>query len=625
MEKKPIYPELEYSSADRISNLAAVILLGVGLWLVNSGLSMFPDQIPWSGSIPLNTLLWDLAVLFILAGALIIIVRSIGKLKNPEKIVSVFILPLIYAFGTAVVLILAEHLLRYVLFPYPLDDGEGFCLNQALRLASGQALYPPIDSLPYIVTNYPPVFPAILNFFINIENPSLITGRMISVISTIVLGLATAGCVRAATGDNRAGWIAALMILASPVIYFWGALLRVDLLATALGMVALWIAMSAGGPRVFWSLPFLLAAIFTRQSAVEAFIAIAIGLLSSREKGNNSGKYFLIFIISWVIGGLIVLFLLQNWSGGEFWKHTVTLTRTQFYPARILSAAEWILPVHALMFLLALFALPRALTDNRRRMLGIFFIASFATSLLAGKVGSDLNYYMNLITASACLTGLFAADLFSAFQKQKKIRLVAVMLLIPAALAQSGFIEGDRAWSFTPRSDSTQNDYRSGENIVEILSSVNGPILSEDEGFCLLAGHEVLFNPFIMSELAREKIWDQEPFVRAIEEKQFDLIMLRFDVNDPGHDDRPSVGTYAGWDRFTESMERAIADNYEIDFNISPIYMRRWWFIYRPVDTIPEPLDFESEIFQEGNIPVTEEDTPGEEETPRTTDLLDGG
>jgi hypothetical protein len=233
------------------------------------------------------------------------------------------------------------------------------------------------------------------------------------------------------------------------------------------------------------------------------------------------------------------------------------------------------------MILLALLALPRALADPKRRMIGIFFVMSLGTAMLSGKVGSDLNYFLNFVVASACLSGLFAFDIFNAARNAvgKPAWIIPVALLIPAALVQSGLMEGQRAYSFTP----IQEDYINGARIVETLSSANGLILSEDEGFCLLSGHEVVFNPFIMSEMAREGIWDQEPFIESIENRSYDLIMLRFIVGDPMSDDRPGAGTHAGWDRFTEHMEVAIEENYEIDFNISPIYMRRMWFIYRPI------------------------------------------
>jgi hypothetical protein len=532
-------------------------------------------------------------------GGLYLLLEGFRSFPNPAAFALRFVFPLTISIGIAVVLLLLEHSARYLLFPYPLDDGEGFCLNQAVRVALGLPLYPPLGPPPYIVTNYPPFSPLILGLLTDPESFRFATGRMVSVLSTVVLCIAAAGCVHAATGDRRAAWIAALMVAAGPVVYFWGALLRVDVLASALGLVGLWIAMRARGLRVLWSLPFLLAALYTRQSSIEAALAIILGLLMNTapdERNHPRGlPGALAFGVLWTAGAAAVLLLMQFLTGGEFWLHTVVYTRTQFYPERILSAADWILPSHALMFLIALFALPRAFSEPRRRMLAWFFIMSFGTSMLSGKVGSDLNYFLNLAVASACLCGCFAADCFTAVRDSplRPTWILVALMLIPAGLAQSGLLEGDRGFSFTPRSE----DYQAGFRIVDTLSRVNGPILSEDEGFCLLSGHQVVFNPFIMSELAREGLWDQSPFVHAIEDKVFDLIMLRFDVDDPSHDDRPGAGGHAGWDRFTPEMERAISENYEIDTDISPIFMRRWWFIYRPR---PEPDESEEEAADVG-------------------------
>jgi len=565
-------PNLRPSPLPPLATWASAALMGIGLWILNSGGLRMPPAVVFLGA------------LLLLAAAIILVLNGFRNLNHAESFAAAFILPLALGVGLAVLLLWTQHALKYLAFPYPLDDGEGFCLNQALLLAAGKPLYPSIQNPPYIVTNYPPFFQAVLSIFADPLRPSFLAGRMISVISTILTALAAAGCVRAATQDHRAGWIAALLVISSPVVYFWGALLRVDVLASALGMLALWIAMSATGPRVFWALPLLIASLYTRQSSVEAAIAIAAALIlggnSSRSAQRASAGMGLALFAAWIACAAAILLPLQIWTGSEFWRHTVVYTRTEFFPQRILSAGQWILPSHALMLILALFALPRALTDPRRRMLAFFFLASLATSLLSGKVGSDLNYYLNLVIASACLAGLLAADILraAASGESRPAWIVPIMLLIPAAIAQSGLMEGQRGFSFNPIAE----DYRNGAMIVETLSSVNGPILSEDEGFCLLAGHEVLFNPFIMSELGREGVWDQTPFVRSIENREFDMIMLRFDVNDPTNDDRPGVGTHAGWDRFTPSMERAIADNYRIDYAVSPIFMRRWWFIYRP-------------------------------------------
>ena len=554
------------------------ILFALGLWLLTG----FTQNT--------HPLVLKIGAILICVGLIGLLLKGLSIYKREKNPLSNFLLPLTIGIGIAIFLGLIEHFARYLDFPYPLDDGEGFCLNQAVLISSGQKLYPPIGPAPYIVTNYPPVFPLIVSFFTNPDKPAFFAGRMVSVISTIAIMFFSAGCVAIATGKNRISSLTAWLVAASPVIYFWGALHRVDVLASALSIIGLYVAMSANGKRIYLSVPFFLAAFYTRQSSVEGFVAVAIALAlqfsspektDSRKRGSSGLGKAILYAVLWAIGAVLIFVILQVSTHGEFWRHTVEYTRTRFFPGRIIAAMEWIVPSHAILIAVALLALPYALKDSRRRILGLFFLASLAISLLSGKVGSDLNYFLNLAIASACLAGCFAQDCIEAAYKasSKLIWASAAFLLIPGALIQSGFFEGDRAYSFTP----IEEDYKAGEFITEILGQDKGPILCEDEGFCLLSGHKVIFNPFIMSELAREGIWDQTPFVNSIETKEFNRIMLRFDVNDPSNDDKPGAGGNAGWDRFTPEMEKAISGNYEIDRNFAnPIFMRRWWFIYKP-------------------------------------------
>ncbi|MFH1677071.1 MAG: hypothetical protein ABIC40_08595 [bacterium] len=554
------------------------VSFALGLWLLTGN------------SQNTHPLVLKIGALFICVGVIGLFFKGFSNYKRNKNILSSFILPVTIGIGLAIFLQLIEHFVRYLDFPYPLDDGEGFCLNQAVIIASGQKLYPPIGPAPYIVTNYPPVFPLIVGLLTNPDNPGFFAGRMVSVFSTVAIMLCSAACVGIATGKNRLSSLTVWLVVSSPVLYFWGALHRIDVLASALTMIGLYFAMSANGKRIYLSVPFFLAALYTRQSSVEGFIAVAraialqfslSGKIDSGKIGSGGLRKAILFTVLWVVGAVLILLLLQISTHGEFWRHTVEYTRTRFFPGRIIAAMEWIIPPHAILFALALLALPYALKNSRRRILGIFFLASLATSLLSGKVGSDLNYFLNLAIAAGCLAGCFAHDCIEAASKTdlKSKWAMAVFLLIPGALIQSGLLEGDRAYSFTPIAEY----YKAGAFITEILGQDKGPILCEDEGFCLLSGHKVIFNPFIMSELAREGVWDQAPLVNSIESKEFKRIMLRFDVNDPSNDDKPGAGGNAGWDRFTPEMEKAISENYEIDRNfVNPIFMRRWWFIYKP-------------------------------------------
>jgi len=585
--KKPADPTNSHSSLVR--PWAGSVSLALGLWLISSGTSGTDTGITLPGAI------------LILVGCFLLIFKIFPSSDNKLDVIPKFILPLTLGVGAGIALIFLEHSFRYIMFPFPLDDGEGFVLNQAILLKNKFPLYPLISEPPYIVTNYPPVFPLLLSLFTNPLNPSFFAGRFLTLLASVVLAVSAGGCVKSATGDRRAGIITFLLVFASPIIFFWGALVRVDILASALSLAGLWVAMRSRN-GIFYSIPLLVAALFTRQSSIETAFAIGAVLILRPVVYGNRPAFLtrtLPFIAGWIIAVVAVFGILQAWTGGQFWLHTVTYTRTEYFFGRMLNNFALIIKHHALLFLVALITLPTAIRDRKKFILAAFFIASFGTALLAGKVGSDLNYFINLAVASSILAGSFIADLFKKLEASESRSgvLIPAMLLIPAIMIHSGMMEGHRAWSFTP----TSEDIESGNRIVEVLSSVNGPILCEDEGFCLKAGHEVLFNPFIMSEMAREGYWDESDFITAIQNKEFDLIMLRFDVFAEYHDDTPGYGNNAGWDRFTPAMEAAISENYSYDssmlreittdegrfIQVVPFYMRRYWFIYRPEGTSP--------------------------------------
>ncbi len=68
-------------------------------------------------------------------------------------------------------------------YGYDHDGEEGFILNQAHALKQGDSIYQPIDEAPWLVGNYPPVFPLILSITID-SRPSpesMQTARTITV------------------------------------------------------------------------------------------------------------------------------------------------------------------------------------------------------------------------------------------------------------------------------------------------------------------------------------------------------------------------------------------------------------------------------------------------------------
>ncbi|MCD6216512.1 glycosyltransferase family 39 protein [bacterium] len=476
---------------------------------------------------------------------------------------------------------LGIHVFHYLGYPLALDDGEGHVLNQAILIASGQLPYLPISSPPYIVTNYPPFYAAIaastFGFLDQVQVmsgvtvfPGLIVTRLISVLSGLGIAFLIYKTSIKSNASPDSSAISSLLFLAMPIVYFWFSIGKPDMLAIFLGLFGLYLGIANydKGNRIFLSLIPLVLAVFTKQNEIAPFLAIALFLLIKKD------RRLITFIAIYAAFILLITGVLQTASGGEYLSHIITYTKTQFYANRLYSTWSFFFLNASLLLVVAFFSTIRSLVRREFNMAVFYFVFAFLISLTSGKVGSDLNYFLETIVAAHIILAIFIKDGYRrnlAFSA----RLIAAGLAFLIALDYA-FLHDNRRYSYEPNND----DRQYGAILASMIKEQQGPILSEDEAMAAVCGKEVVFNPFIMSELAKEGIWDQTDFVNSIKDKKYDLLILRFKVTDPNHEDKPGLGGHAGWDRWTEEMEAAISENYR---NYATIPLRRQWYVYYPL------------------------------------------
>jgi hypothetical protein len=73
----------------------------------------------------------------------------------------------------------------------------------------------------------------------------------------------------------------------------------------------------------------------------------------------------------------------------------------------------------------------------------------------------------------------------------------------------------------------TEGDIAAGHQIVEILRETELPVLSEEAGFNLLAGKDVVTNPTQLLNLANNGTFDGSALIEMIEQQAFGLVILR--------------------------------------------------------------------------------------------------
>jgi hypothetical protein len=73
----------------------------------------------------------------------------------------------------------------------------------------------------------------------------------------------------------------------------------------------------------------------------------------------------------------------------------------------------------------------------------------------------------------------------------------------------------------------TQADIDAGYEIVALMQQTDGLVLSEEAGFSLAAGHDVITNPVVLMILSWVGAYDSSELVGMIEAQEFTLIVLR--------------------------------------------------------------------------------------------------
>ncbi len=513
-------------------------------------------------------------------------------------------LALIALFGAAV-LFIASVLSVYGI-PYGLDFGEGYLANMSLELVRGNNPYHSLDRPPWIVSSYPPLFPFINGLIMSVLGPSLLPGRFIATASLIGI-LATSVLILRRLGAGATVAILAVgMLLVFPWSVRWSQVVRVDTLGILFAVAGLyrWIRSGRFGDCIFAAVLFA-AAVLTKHSLVAAPLACLVYAFVSRDSRRWIFLALLIILIGGSYGILIAL------TGGGLYNHLVTYTANEWFLGRFTAGigdyfkATWILQILAV----AGFFIPGTVS-GQMRLLGWYYLFANLTLIAYGLEGSDTNYYIEPLLATALLSGLAldrltsspetARPVFGGIQSTRTIAYALILVIfivgryidVPfeAPPIRGGIIRKvifvvDRYVNAPGFQMHRANGERigNGMELVRLTADVPGDVLCEDASFTLLAGKKVWFQPYIMSLLARTGKWNQDEFVSTIKDRDYALIILRVDLNDPYNTER-SGGAFevAGFDRWTNEMEDAIREQYYLYGPVDTGTGNDPWYIYLP-------------------------------------------
>jgi len=456
-----------------------------------------------------------------------------------------------------------EHASAVYKYKYSMDYGEGPILDQVARLSRFENIYQPdLSQYPYTITNYPPVYPAVQTPFFWIFGPALWYGRAISLLSVLAAAVFIGLSVHTLTRNPLAGAAAGLALFAFPIVLHWAPLVRVDSLALGLSWAGLFVLVRWEKKR--WGLiaaaALLAAAVSTRQSyGLAAPLAAFIYLLRPASAGGFGKaplrKQPVFTFIAWLAGiGLGFFALMMIFSRGGFFTHIVTANVNLFRWETVQDYVNQIKD-HFYILLIASSAVLLTAWLNRQGtwwLAAPYLIGATLSAITIGKAGSNVNYLYEFCAALSLGAGAALG------WARGNFRWVTVLLLVAFAFQVQIMVD----WSME---DHYMRNMRklpyTAElfRLTDLVERTGGDILADEYMALLpLTGHRLTFQPFEFKMMVQEEVWDQEPFLEMIRQKEFSMILLY----DPRFWDSRN-------ERWTPEMLDAIEENYRREINLA--------------------------------------------------------
>lgn len=502
--------------------------------------------------------------------------------KKPILIVSTLLIFLALLAFVGYFAVYLNFAIKLFQFPFDYDQGEGFELLDTIMLMNGEWPYRNSNEYPFYASNYPPVYHLFIIPLVAIFGPQYWTGRLVSFLSTLV----TAGVLGYAVYREqkiKRWWLvslSALMYFASNYVYHIGPLFRQHIFmimfeAAAIVLMAVLVDKEEadGRKRPWWIvgvLLLLLLAGFTKQLAYATVAALFIWWFLREIKRS----------VIWAIGFAAVtgaVFLAINISTeNQWWINTISANLNEFFPAQAIGLYKQWFQLHRMITLVAAGYVIYQLYFERFSIYSVWFVLTVANSVTAGTWGAGESYFVTAIAASIILAGLGFSRLLDMFeteppewaQKLPFRPFHALMILIPLLFiwqanlvfhmpTGSAFTQTlarlagrptvthvapqtscsddlppeplpyvDDAFVLIGRPP-TPEDTAAGKQIVAELLKGDTPAFSEEAGFNIYAGREVITNPTQLRNLYLAGLLDMTEMVKMLEEQAFDTIIFR--------------------------------------------------------------------------------------------------
>jgi hypothetical protein len=412
-------------------------------------------------------------------------------------------------------------------FPFDVDQGEGYDAWSAWMINLGQLPYTTNADFPYYSSNYPPLWSYLVSIPMAWFGPGLAPARLVSTISALaaagVLGIAA----QRLSGRALAGALAAGFFLASPYVFHTTPLARVNSLALLAAVVGLTLLERPTRQRVLLGSLALLAALFTKPTALDAVLA---GVLSVLLRQPRLGLMSVGLIGGLGLAGLGTLMALTH---GAFWLNVVAGNTNPFDLAQLEAYLTNFLVLHCVLIALAAAECAWMLRRRTWSPWALYALTASLASLSVAKWGAGESYFLGAIAAISVLSAVWVARFFDSAPAPGLRWGLGVALFIQAVLLSHAGLSDALPWlpdrgpqgAFLGRAP-TAEDNQAGQVIAAEIRGARGPVLSEDPSFTVAAGRPLVANATHLRNLYLSGLWDPAPMVNDLQAHRYAMVIL---------------------------------------------------------------------------------------------------
>ncbi len=463
-------------------------------------------------------------------------------------------------------LVYVLYAVNLLVFPYDYDQGEGFEVHDSVLFSRLQLPYRDTETYPFYASNYPPLFHVMAAPFARLFGPSYWYGRLLGFLGSLVAAGAIAYAVYCEGGRRKSiAALSGLAFLSSNFVYHIGPLFRQHMMMVTFEALAM-VLLSRAFPRrdkrgIAVALLLLICAGYTKQLA--AFSALAASAWMFLRGPGRALRWTLAFGL---VGGAIFS-ALNLASDGQWWIQAIVANVNDFDRQQAFGLFILWFKLHGFLLIPAGLLLVYETYFDRLSLYSVWFVATaLLGGIASGAWGAGDSYFVTSVAALCILSGLFFSRILGGklnlprqLQHLRSSPLCAASLvLIPllylgyaratlklptdghfadvaAALGVGGNVRSNFYDSATFRVGGyahigyflTDTDRAAGARIVELIEATEGPALSEEAGFTMAAGRDVVTNPTQLRNLDLAGRFDGQQLVAMIERQEFGLVILR--------------------------------------------------------------------------------------------------